>query len=85
MAEENGLSKYVVMVAYTDGIATEAWQDVATVTVPPRTKRKTIIEKAMAQPDVEIVDPTCVRVLDEESAREIPVEMEEQPPRLKIG
>jgi hypothetical protein len=83
MAEENGQSRYIVMVRDPQGW----WHDITTVTVPPRTKRKTIIEKAAAEVDQPLVgaDPTRVRVLDEESAREIPIEMEEQPPRLKIG
>jgi hypothetical protein len=94
MAEENGQSLYVVQAqkAYTHegaGITPDdagvAWLDIATVEVPPRTKRKTIIEKAFAEGDVVINGTLQVRVLDEESAREVPISLEEQPPRLKIG
>lgn len=86
MSEESGLSKYVVQQRRTLGNGEQdvVWEDVDTVRVPPRTKRKTIIEKALNG----ITPPKAgwiLRVLDDESAREIPVVPEEQPPRLKIG
>jgi hypothetical protein len=64
----------------------EAWTDIATVTVPARTHRKTVIEKALGQAGVtETNGAIFVRVLDAESARESKVETEQPPPRLKIG
>ena len=85
MSEENGQSAYVVLRQDTDG----QWQEVGDVVhVPQRTKRKTIIEKAFAELGTDGPVPGAtwkVRVLDEESAREISVGSEEQPPRLKIG
>jgi hypothetical protein len=62
------------------------WEDIATVTVPARTHRKTVIEKALDQAFAPTAPGTSVlRVLDEGSARETKVEMEQPPPRLKIG
>jgi hypothetical protein len=61
------------------------WLDVATVTVPARTHRKTVIEKALLAANVDIDGAITVRVLDEQSARETKVETEQPPPRLKIG
>jgi hypothetical protein len=63
------------------------WDDIGTVTVPARTHRKTVIEKAL---DEAAIRPDhgammTVRVLDEGSARETKVETEQPPPRLKIG
>jgi hypothetical protein len=59
--------------------------DIATVTVPARTHRKTVIEKALEAANVVIDGPMIVRVLDAGSARETKVETEQPPPRLKIG
>jgi hypothetical protein len=73
------------------GSRVEAWVDIATVTVPARTHRKTVIEKAIDQAaenedvDLDLTAALTVRVLDAESARVTPVEMEQPPPRLKIG
>jgi hypothetical protein len=61
------------------------WVDLATVTVPARTHRKTVIEKALEQAKTVLSRPITVRVLDEQSARETPVETEQPPPRLRIG
>jgi hypothetical protein len=85
MAEENGQSTYVVQIYFEDA---GHWADAATVEVPPRTKRKTIIEKAFAESGVDappLGKTWRVRVLDEESAREIPVGSKQQPPILEIG
>lgn len=90
MAED---SKYVIQhrVEVADGQNGDgavAWEDIATVSVPPRTKRKTIIEKAFAEAGVNappLLTTWHIRVLDEESAREIPVGAKEQPPKLVIG
>jgi len=72
----------VVQQKLTDGGA--EWGDITSVTGPQRTKRPTIIQKALngVTPPAE---GWTLRVLDEESAREITVALEEQPPRLKIG
>jgi hypothetical protein len=61
-----------------------AWRDIATVTVPARTHRKTVIEKGLLAANVVIDGPLIVRVLDEGSARETKVETEQPPPRLKL-
>jgi hypothetical protein len=75
---------YVVQVqrANEDGV----WDDIETVTVPARTHRKTVIEKALDQAAITLgPSAMIVRVLDEGSARESRVESEQPPPRLKIG
>jgi hypothetical protein len=63
-----------------------AWEDFATITVPARTHRKTVIEKALEQAAITPVPNAAmnVRVLDEQSARETRVETEQPPPRLKL-
>lgn len=45
-----------------------AWIDVATVTVPARTKRKTAIRSALKQAGLDVTEETKVRLLDAESA-----------------
>jgi hypothetical protein len=48
----------------------EVWIDVATVTVPTRTTRRTIIKKALAQAGIQPTgEPLKLRALDVESAR----------------
>jgi hypothetical protein len=85
---------YVVMmlrdaeILLPDGSTSEprkVWVDVGTVGVPPRTHRKTVIEKALTAESLGGATGRAVRVLDAESARETPVGMEQPPPRLKIG
>lgn len=83
-APAKGESRYVVQVAVvltapdvlyerpeTDEDRTTVWQDVATVVVPARSRRKTIIAKALTDAGIK-PDPgqpaPRVRVLDEESA-----------------
>ena len=87
MAEENGaLSVYVVQKRMGAG---DVWEDIAIVQVPPRTKRKTIIEKAQLEAEKALFEvganATPVRVLDEESSRPIPVQNIPGPPHLVIG
>jgi len=85
MSENGAMSTYVVQHKLAgEGVS---WIDVATVRVPARTKRPTIIAKAFDQAQVQLPEggDWKIRVLDEESAREITVALEEQPPRLKIG
>jgi hypothetical protein len=77
MAEE---TKYVVQRKTGDGL----WEDLASVLVPPRTKRKTILEKALLDSD-DALEAGVYRVMDGESMRPLIVSLEEQPPRLKIG
>lgn len=86
------LSRYVVQMKDDVTTATGAgsgtaekqmWVDVATVSVPAKTKRKTVIEKALAQAGLDSGELT-LRVLDEDSAHESVVEWEQPPPRLKI-
>jgi len=81
MSEDNGTSRYVVQ-RLNPLEGAETWTDIATVAVPPRTKRKTILEKALIGDDA---NAGAYRVVDEESSRVIQVALEEQPPRLKIG
>lgn len=66
------------------------WEDIAVVSVPERTKRSTVIAKAIEtggdEPrDFKMSGAIKVRVLDEASAHETPVEWEQPAPRLKIG
>jgi hypothetical protein len=64
-----------------------AWVDIATVTVPARTHRKTVLEKAVEENGQFEFDrsPVVVRVIPLEHAEAITVEWEQPPPRLKIG
>jgi hypothetical protein len=64
-----------------------AWVDIATVTVPARTHRKTVIEKAVEENGQFEFDrsPVVVRVIPVEHAEAITIEWEQPPPRLKIG
>lgn len=88
-------STYVVQVAEeinaptaADDLGTrEAWFDVATVTVPARTKRKAVIraglEKAGLTPTGD--DTLKVRALNADSAHVMAVGVEQGPPQLRIG
>jgi len=77
MSDENGTVLYVIQRRDTQ----DAWVDVEEVQAQPRSRRRSILQR--------YVDAAPVagkyRVLDAESANEFPVELEEQPPRLKIG
>lgn len=61
------------------------WEDIATVTVPPATKRRRVYELALEEigyvPQIGVEPPT-LRALDEESAREMTPELNVQ---LRIG
>lgn len=57
----------------------------ATVTVPAKTKRNTVIEKAMKDDLSPLVGPVELRVIPAEHAEPIKVEMEQPPPQLRIG
>jgi hypothetical protein len=70
---------YVVQRA--DTVQTEEprpWYDVATVTVPGRTQRKTVVEKALTEAGIvpKVGDSLLVRVLAAESFATITVESE---------
>jgi hypothetical protein len=68
------------------GVLWRGWEDIATVKVPARTHRKTVVEKALGQASTDLSGgPILVRVLDEQSARETKVETEQPPPRLKLS
>lgn len=74
-------STYVVMMATENG-----WLDMATVTVPAKSKRKTIIAKALEDAGTpKDRKPPSLRVLDEKSAHVTTVEWEQPPPQLRIG
>lgn len=62
------------------------WEDIADVTVPAKTKRKTVIAKALLEnPGVIEGGKAVIRVIPAEHAEPIKVEMEQPPPQLKIG
>lgn len=88
---------YCVMVreeqkAMDEGVVLEheveyVWVDVATVTVPARTLRKTVVEKALAQSGYipKVGETLEVRVLDAQSASPFMVGAEQPAPVLVIG
>ena len=61
------------------------WRDLATVTVPPRSKRVTIVKAAFAESGFVVDGPVFVRVLDAVSAVEVPVGTRQPPAELVIG
>src|SRR4051812_26405617 len=61
------------------------WHDVATVEVPPRSKRRTIIERALNAAETPIELPVTLRILDADAAREFPVGLKPRDPELVIG
>lgn len=80
---------YVVQMRDPDHADGKVWEDVATVTVPAKTKRKTVIAKAVEEAGTDLTllptMPVRLRVIPAEHAEEIKVEMEQPPPQLKIG
>ena len=64
-----------------------SWHDVATVEVPANTRRKTVIRKALeAGGGFPIEDGIVVRLLDADSAEEVPVRPKPpEAPQLEIG
>jgi hypothetical protein len=66
---------------------TYRWRDVATLTVPAGTKRRTVIERAVEENgQYELANnPEAARLIPSEYAEIVPVEWEVPPPRLKIG
>jgi hypothetical protein len=86
MSETAEAAVYVVQMRYkSDRKAGVAWEDIATVKVPPRTHRKTVIERAVEQAGITLEGAIMVRVLDAGSAQETQVEIEHLPPKLRIG
>lgn len=72
-----------------DGSAVTAWRDLTTVSVPPRTKRKTVVQKAIDQAagtlqPIEASQPIQVRVLSPEDARPFKVSAVVRDPELRI-
>ena len=65
-----------------DDDAVWAWEDIATVTLPPRTQRKTALTRAFQEhPNLTPVDePGKYRILDAESARVLTVKA--KPPEI---
>lgn len=65
----------------------KAWQDIATVTVPPRTPRKTVIKKALAEagitPNADGSKPR-IRALDVDSAEVHEPEPHQPPPEWRL-
>jgi hypothetical protein len=63
-----------------------AWLDVATVTVPARTKRKSVIRKGLKQAGLEITtEGMPARALDADSAHAYMVGMDQPEPQLRIA
>jgi hypothetical protein len=74
-AELDGSTDSVVLTAAVK--ETGIWQDMATVEVLLRSHRKTVIERALADLDVQDEDlPQLYRALDLETAEAIPVRLE---------
>jgi hypothetical protein len=68
MTEENGASPEATYVLQKAAEGAGVWVDVATVTVPARTKRVTAIRKAVAAAGIDVTEDVHVRLLDAESA-----------------
>jgi len=69
------------------GVENGVWEDIATVDVPPRTKRKTVIQKALAEAKITPAeDGTAprLRALDAESAEVHEPEAHQPPMEWKL-
>jgi hypothetical protein len=76
---------YVVQVwTNADKDESREWMDVGEVTVPPRTHRKTVIEKALETSALKVTGVQYLRVIPTGHAEPLRVEMEQPPPRLKL-
>lgn len=85
-AEESTYTVQVMeLVGIENAAGREAWFDVATVTVPARTRRKTVIEKGLQQAGLDVTEAIKVRALDSESAQVTPVAPYTPPSELRIG
>jgi hypothetical protein len=95
--ERPGDTTYVVQVARGSLAAVEegrevtvdeAWQDIATVTVPRKSPRKKVIGLALAQSGIRPAtdsEPLRVRVLDAASAAETVVAAVQAEPEWRVG
>lgn len=82
-AAEAKTATYVVQKREVQGNPHGAfWVDIAQVTVPIRSQRKTILREAVAQ-GLEL--PATVRILDADAAEEVPVSLGEAQRPLVIG
>jgi hypothetical protein len=72
--------RYVVQVLHGD-----VWRDAETVDVPPRTKRRTVIERALVGSVPPLGESWEVRVLDVDSAHVTRVGSKARDPELVIG
>jgi hypothetical protein len=70
-----------------EGVLWEAWEDVATVTVPAKSKRSTVIGKALQDAGLmpSADDPLRVRVLDARSAHVTTVALKQLEPQLEMS
>lgn len=72
LPSEDGLVTYVVMVKEQVDVepdeVREAWFDVATVRVKPRTKQRTVIEQGLAEAGIEKTPELEARLLDRDAA-----------------
>lgn len=81
-------STYVLQVRQQTGGDEGAvtWSDVATVEVPANTRRKTAIKRALAAWAGSVEGGITVRLLDADSAEEVPVRPKPpEAPQLEIG
>jgi hypothetical protein len=67
-----------------EGQPVSAWQDIATVEVSRRTKRRTVVERALGESAREISDGTLLRVLSPGDARPFKVSTVQRDPELRI-
>jgi hypothetical protein len=67
----------------TEGTVT-AWRDIATVEVSRRTKRRTVVERALSESPRDISDGTLLRVLSPGDARPFKVSTVQRDPELRI-
>lgn len=84
--EKQQVVTYVVQRRAND-LGEEVWADIATITVPARTKRRTVIEAGLSKAGLHPSEgPVAVRVLDARAAEvvelvaDVPVE-----PRWKVA
>lgn len=80
-------STYVVQQEAGTEEGLQAWTDIATVKVPHRTKRSTVLREALKEAGISPVDGTelTLRVLDADSAEETTVRGKPRDPEWEIG
>jgi hypothetical protein len=66
------------------GVQQDAWVDLATITVPPRTPRRLVVTKALAEARVKPEGKLRVRVLDADSAEVFEPEAKQRDPEWVI-